>query len=260
MSRRLLRWVIAAVAAMLAVFAAFFFVFQLPASATAMPPPQHWLIQKQDLTRIRNAGATATFQWVMCYPNPAGQDLSCPVPTFTDYYAFRRWAPSHPGVTAEIDFEPSVTPRWQMTHLLAYIRRAAQAAGAFNIPAVFSPIPLPGGDMLAADVQAARYGAMAVDVQRHWMVHHPWKYAALLRDWVPRIRAAGPGVVVLAGMSTAPSGNPSSAWQLTETYRLTRSLVDGYWLITPVWPNGSGCAPSGCPLVAVQFLRNIGAG
>jgi hypothetical protein len=93
------------------------------------------------------------------------------------------------------------------------------------------------------------------------MVHHPWKYAALLRSWVPAIRAAGPGTLVLAGMSTAPSGNPATAWQLTETYRLTRGIsgLAGYWLITPVWPHGSGCAPLGCPQVAVKFLRNIGA-
>jgi hypothetical protein len=260
MSRRTL-YLIAALATMLAVFAAFLAVYEgLPAGA-ATRPPGHWLIQKQDLARIRAAGATATFQWVMCYPNPAGQDLSCPVPTFTDYYSFARWARAGGHGTVEIDYEQSVTPHWQMTHQQRYIRLAAQLAVARGIPAVFSPIPLPGGDMLAADVQAARYGAMAVDVQRQWMVHHPWQYAALLRSWVPAIRAAGPGTLVLAGMSTAPSGNPATAWQLTETYRLTRGIsgLAGYWLIAPVWPHGAGCAPLGCPQVAVQFLRNIGA-
>src|SRR5215475_6683674 len=112
---------ILAVMVMLAAFAAFFWVFQLPAGAAASPPPRHWLITQPELARVQAAGGTASFEWVMCDP-VRGSDTSCPVPTFTSYYDFARWARSGGTGAAEIDYESSVTPRWQMTHLLRYVR------------------------------------------------------------------------------------------------------------------------------------------
>ena len=260
-------WLIAA--AVLAAFAALWalvLLFMPPVAGAASLPPGHWLIQDKDLALIRANGTTASFQWVMCYPNTAGQDLSCPVPTFTSYYKFAAWV-NHGGTgTVEIDYESgrNVTPPWQMAHEMRYVRLAAQLAAAHGIRAIFSPIPPPGAApamMLTLDVQAARYGAYAVDIQRHWMVHHPWQYASLLRSWVPAIKTAGPGTLVIAGMSTAPSGHPATAWQLHKTWQLTHGIpgLAGYWLITPVWPAGDGCAPRGCYGAAVRFLAEIGA-
>jgi len=261
MNRRTL-FLIAMAAVMIAAFLAFLAMYQgPPAGAATQAPPRHWLISKPELARIRAAGATAGFGWVMCDPVPQ-RSLGCPVPTFTSYYAFRQWVLAGGAGTAEIDYEGSVTPHWQMTHLLFYVRLTAQLGRAHGVFTILSPITSRASvptSMLAVDEQAARYGAGAVDIQLQWMEQHPWRYAALLASWVPQIRQAGPGTLVLAGLATDPEGTPVTPWILTRTYSLTRDMVDGYWLNVHPWPGHPGCAPQGCPQVAVTFLRNIGA-
>lgn len=235
-----------------AVFTAFFCVYQgLPAGAVATPPPAHWVIGHSDLGRIQHAGATATFEWVM------NDDGHGNVPTFTNYYAFARWARAGSSGTALVDYENSVTPRWQMGHLGRYVRLAAQLGHARRIFTILTPIAA-GTAMLAADKTAARYGAGAVGIQLQWMERHPAAYAALLRSWVPQIRAAGHGTLVLTGLATGPAGRPATPWMLTRTYQLSHTVVDGYWLNVHPWPGRPGCAPTGCPQVAVEFLARIG--
>jgi hypothetical protein len=40
-------------------------------------------------------------------------------------------------------------------------------------------------------------------------------------------------------------------------YWATYSLVDGFWLNSNAWGNGTGCAPAGCPKVSDKFLADI---
>jgi len=267
-------WVIViAGAVMLAAFAAFFAVFQLPAGAApAGLPPAHWLMKADDLARAEAAGPMPSFQWVSC---GSAQPFALPcatrgnVPTFTDYYAFRRWVDAGGHGTVLIDYEGwTLTPRWQQTHLLRYIRLADQLALEHGVTAILAPVTGPttvpaGSDaMLAADIQAARYGAAVVDIQRQWMMREPTVYAALVRSWVPRIRAANPHVVVIAGLRLSAPRSVTVAMAVT-AWRALRPYVDGFWMNASIWTaanGGTGCAVRGCPLRVVKFFQQIGAG
>src|SRR5262245_53866285 len=155
MKRRVITTLIA-LAVMIATFGLLIWKFQLPAGAAATPPPTHWLISQPELGRLTGAGGTSSFQWVMRDP-VRGSDTRGLVPTFTSYYAFARWARGGGSGTAEIDYESSVTPRWQMIHLMRYIRLAAQMGTRHRILTIFSPvtssITVPTS-MLTVDVQA----------------------------------------------------------------------------------------------------------
>ena len=58
---------LAVAAVMLALFAAFLLVFQLPAGAApAGLPPGGWLVKADDLARVSAEGPVPSFEWVSC--------------------------------------------------------------------------------------------------------------------------------------------------------------------------------------------------
>ena len=75
-------------------------------------------------------------------------------------------------------------------------------------------------------------------------------YASFVAAAAARARAANPGVVIYAGLSTQ---RVSSAAQLLQDYQATRTVVDGYWLNIPRHDR------PGPPALADQFLRAIPA-
>ena len=75
-------------------------------------------------------------------------------------------------------------------------------------------------------------------------------YADFVAAAAAQARAANPGVVIYAGLSTQ---RVSSAAQLLQDYEATRNLVDGYWLNIPRHDQ------PGPPGLADQFLRTIPA-
>ena len=75
-------------------------------------------------------------------------------------------------------------------------------------------------------------------------------YASFVAAAVAQARAANPGIVVYAGLSTQ---RVSSAAQLLQDYLATRGLVDGYWLNVPRHDQPGPVA------LADQFLRNVPA-
>ena len=270
LNNKVLVAVVAAVI-MLAAFAAFLAVYQLPADAApAGLPPAAWLVKADDAARVAAVGPLPGFQWVSC-GGPQEDVLPCSqagdTPTFTDFYAFRRWVLAGHRGTALIDYEGWVfTPHWQRTHLLRYIRMTGQLAAAHGVKVILAPVSSPNtvpNDMLALDIQAARYGAQVVDIQHQAMTSTPSAYAALVKSWVPQIRAAAPGrVTVIAGIAADPGGRPVTAATLTQAYNAVRPYVDGVWLNAALWTTakgGIGCAPQGCPLVVLGFLAAIGA-
>ena len=75
-------------------------------------------------------------------------------------------------------------------------------------------------------------------------------YASFVAAVAAQARAANPGIVIYAGLSTQ---RVSSATQLLQDYQATRDLVDGYWLNIPRH-NQPG------PLALTdQFFRNLPA-
>ena len=75
-------------------------------------------------------------------------------------------------------------------------------------------------------------------------------YASFVAAAAAQARAANPGVVIYAGLSTQ---RVSSAAQLLQDYEATRNVVDGYWLNIPRHDQ------PGPPALADQFLRTIPA-
>jgi hypothetical protein len=75
-------------------------------------------------------------------------------------------------------------------------------------------------------------------------------YASFVAAAAAQARAANPGGVIYAGLSTQ---RVSSAAQLLQDYRATRIMVDGYWLNIPRHDR------PGPPALADQFLRAIPA-
>jgi hypothetical protein len=70
-------------------------------------------------------------------------------------------------------------------------------------------------------------------------------------------RAANPEIIVLAGISTNPSGQRVSAAQVFRAVQSVRSAVAGFWLNIPA--GGKYCPHCGQPQtkVAVEFLRTL---
>jgi hypothetical protein len=75
-------------------------------------------------------------------------------------------------------------------------------------------------------------------------------YANFVAAAVAQARAANPGIVIYAGLSTQ---RVSSAAQLLQDYLATRDLVDGYWLNIPRHDQPGPLALAG------QFFRNLPA-
>jgi hypothetical protein len=75
-------------------------------------------------------------------------------------------------------------------------------------------------------------------------------YADFVAAAAAQARAADPGVVIFAGLSTQ---RVSGAAQLLQDYQATRGVVDGYWLNIPRHDQ------PGPPALADQFLRTIPA-
>jgi restriction endonuclease Mrr len=92
------------------------------------------------------------------------------------------------------------------------------------------------------EIQAQPY-EMTVYRSRH-------AYASFVAAAAAQARAANPGVVIYAGLSTQ---RVSSAAQLLQDYEATRNLVDGYWLNIPRHDQ------PGPSVLADQFLRTIPA-
>ena len=92
------------------------------------------------------------------------------------------------------------------------------------------------------EIQAQPY-EMSVYRSRH-------AYADFVAAAAAQARAANPGIVIYAGLSTQ---RVSSAAQLLQDYETTRNLVDGYWLNIPRHDQ------PGPPGLADQFLRTIPA-
>jgi hypothetical protein len=88
---------------------------------------------------------------------------------------------------------------------------------------------------IAAD--AARY-ADIVDIQAQGSEDDTAKFADFIGQATAQARAANPNVIVLAGISTTPSGKSITEAQLIAAVNNTRTMVDGYWLNIPV-PGGT---------------------
>jgi len=110
------------------------------------------------------------------------------------------------------------------------------AAPAVNLVAVMAPES--GGKRydtylrLGIVADAARY-ADVVDIQAQGSERNTAVYANFVSQAAAQAREANPKVLVLAGISTNPSGQRVTADDILRAIAATRDSVDGYWLNIP---------------------------
>jgi hypothetical protein len=109
---------------------------------------------------------------------------------------------------------------------------------------------------LAAD--AARY-ADIFDVQSQRFERDTDRYASFVREAAAQARQANPRVIVLAGVSTQPSGQQVTADDILRAINATRDLVDGYWFNIPEPSEYSPAVTAFRPDIAVDVLRQVAA-
>jgi|GEM_PF-705481 len=99
--------------------------------------------------------------------------------------------------------------------------------------------------------------AEVYEIQAQGIENWPDRYVALVRAIAEEVRAANPHALLLAGLSTNPSGRRVKVAALVEDVAKTRGLVAGYWLNIP--SQGLACPRCGLPRpeVAISLLRAL---
>ncbi len=150
-------------------------------------------------------------------------------------------------------------------HAIARAAAVAHAAGAILIatPAVdLMRVLHPNERRYEAFLQAGIIGGAAryadvVELQAQGGEANVRTFAAFVRAAARQTRAANPRVIVLAGISTNPSGLRVTARQLAAAAVSVRDVVDGFWLNVP--SGGPHCPRCGVPhpQVAAQLLHDF---
>ncbi len=99
--------------------------------------------------------------------------------------------------------------------------------------------------------------ADAIDIQAQALEQNLPLFTSFVREAASQARAAHPGVIVLAGISTNHSGVRASPDQLLAAVQATRPYVDGYWLNDPRGGRACPRCTGPYPSVALQFLSEL---
>lgn len=99
--------------------------------------------------------------------------------------------------------------------------------------------------------------AQVYEIQAQGIEQNPVQYRSLVSEIAHQVRAANPGAIILAGLSTNPSGKIVHVASLVQDVRDTQGIVQGYWLNIP--QAGLACPACGTakPTVAVRLLQEI---
>ncbi|MFJ4655882.1 hypothetical protein ACIP5Y_31800 [Nocardia sp. NPDC088792] len=161
-----------------------------------------------------------------------------------------------------------LTPTAEQQDPAAAETRAAAVAHAHHLLLIATPatdltrILAPGENSYDAYLRlgisaAAAKAADVIDIQAQGSEADTSRYADFVKQAAAAARTANPKVVVLAGISTNPSGQSVTADQVGAAIDATRSFVDGYWLNVPQAGNACPRCGTAQPQVAVGLLRNM---
>jgi len=169
-----------------------------------------------------------------------------------------------PGVAAVL-YDPEAwefTPKPEQQHPDEYACKIAAALHAQHKLLIVAPgTDLIGGGPNRYDrfVQAKIPGAMArcadvYEIQAQGTEMDVAQYQSYVRQASEQARSANPHIVVLAGLSTNPTGKVVTGAQLFAAVKAVSAYVSGYWLNIP----GGGAACPTCgqpkPQVAADLL------
>ncbi len=116
--------------------------------------------------------------------------------------------------------------------------------------------------MIPEDVEAARCGAYAVDVQTQFTNGSPARFGSFIRKAVSAIRNVNKKIIILAGLATNSPYVQSASHLATDYRKALKAGVQGFWLNAKNWLNRNRCTAAqggaGCPQTGIQFLEDIG--
>jgi hypothetical protein len=176
------------------------------------------------------------------------------------------------SLAAAVLYDPEVwdmTPPEEQRHPVEAACRAASAAHAnhklliatpaINLVRFLRPGAPAGGQRFAEFEKTSVAGDMArcadvYEIQAQGVETNRDQFRAFVLAEVRQARAANPGIIVLAGISTNPMGQHVTAQQVLKAVESVREIVDGFWLNIP---GGPYCPTCGVPQpkVAVELLR-----
>jgi hypothetical protein len=197
-----------------------------------------------------------------------------PTRTFTSYGALQKAFATGaigPDVKAILyDNEAwQFTPMEEQTNFGDYSQRVAQLVHAhglllINAPAVDLVRNLASASEKRYDAYIrlgiARDGAKDADVfeiQAQGSEMATARFAEFVSAAAGQARQANPKVLVLAGISTNPSGRNVSADQIVRAIDATRGVVDGYWFNVPAPSDYCPQCNAFRPDLALEVLRGI---
>ena len=164
----------------------------------------------------------------------------------------------------------SLTPIAEQADPLGSITTAARLVHGAGLRFIAAPgVDLmgrlhPGQGPYYRSYVATRFGGAASDstdvfvVQAQTYQNDPTTYGTFVRQVAAQARAAHSSVLVLAGLSTGPHGQPTTADAMLAAVAATGGAVDGYWLNIPgPGPQCPTCGPPN-PGIALEFLRKLG--
>jgi len=182
------------------------------------------------------------------------------IPIYTSYWALKRNAANLKGKTILFDQEHwSYTPAREYDNPVYYAEQIAKLCKADNIKLIFTGSRRGTENEIAIYDAAAQYGAREIAIQSQRNDGTLKKFRQYLSTVMGSIREVNSSVPIIAGIATDAGGSPISASQMVKDYNYAYTRVAGFWLNSPEWPEGQGCAPEGCPATARQFLKDIHA-
>jgi hypothetical protein len=260
-----------------------------PASAqpAAVAPKPDWIINQSAVTLLAGAGLThhqlqvlfGNERTFLVRPATGTAPVSGALRTtsFTDYNALAKAIATRslPAGTKAVLYDDehwSFTPAAQQRQPAKYEELGAKLAHAHHLLFIAAPAvdlvnvldPTVKSDFYAAYLRlglasgAARYSD-AIDIQAQGSINDLAKYKQFVQSAAAQARKANRHVLVIAGLSTNPSGAHVTSAEFSDAFYAVRPYVDGYWLNIP--SGGSYCPKCGTPrpTVALPLLRGLAA-
>lgn len=198
-----------------------------------------------------------------------------PIRSFTSYHAIEKAfdsgaiGPDVRGILYDNEVW-NFTPSDEQIHVIDYTKKAAQLVRAHGLVFLTAPAvnlvrnldPSSTGKRYEAYLRlgiagdSARYADVVV-IQAQGSEAYLDKFRSFVSAAATQARAANPKVLVLAGISTNPSGQKVTADVVLKAIAATRGSVDGYWFNVPSpGPYCPGCSEFR-PDMAIDVLKGL---
>ena len=256
-----------------------------PGTITPVAPTRNvtWMINATALTRLQTTGSgwsqaeSAHFfdnahTYVIGQVPGGWQSIS--TRSFTSYTALQAAFAAHsiPSSVQAIVYDNEAwqfTPIKEQQNFALFVRKAASLVHSHHLRLIATPatdlgrVLDPSGKgstysrfLSLGIIKVAAQYADVVEIQAQGAEANISTYTQFVSAAAMQAKKANSRVVVLAGLSTNPSGQKVTAQQLYTAFQGTFGTVSGYWLNIPGNQDGY-CPKCGTPQpqVAIYFLR-----